>query len=1451
MLGGGGEVSISLAGCLYPFIALVQAASGNGLLLSSVLESVERLVRCGLFGMLVGIDRMLMVMMMLGIELYDERDSIPVYRLLVTAITSVRFDVGEYANDELLMLRFLQTLRTVLFRADWLSKQLGDQEMCSVVEMLFGLFVIPRMTEYARREVESAVRSVCELLLDRLREEPFRCLDDRFSGTLSITMGFPGVRGDEKVPLPPALAKLEAEIAAAKLAQEAVRSEGSTSGASASSQPTSVPPSPGSSKKETASLWNVPLEECVLPAAVQPYSILTILELFDYLLRILDIEEKKSSERLRGLCLSILADFIHNASPAIIHDYEPVWHLVSKKVARVAIQLFSYTETSSITLPLHRICIILFGRYRRAMMAQTELFITTLIACLNQRPVAGKPTPLTRISKEFYLELLAHLCLDPMFIPDLYVIFECGSSFGFVLTSFLGALTSAALMDPKGAGYVDASVYLLAIDVLLVLLRAVDTAVSGTLLTPEDPRLEPAELRKNRQLKHLHQKAAELFNADPKTAFVFLQEQQLLSSPPTVTETAKFLRRTAGLDKKAIGELLSKPSQVELFKEFLTDFNLAGLELDEALRLVLESFRLPGEAQQIQRIMEAIASAYYRASPHHQQVFRSEDAVFLLAYSIVMLNTDQHNSQVRHRMTAADFIRNNRGINDGGNFEEAFLRRIYQAIRETEIVMPEERNAETAFHFVWNEQLKKYTEETQTRPPSSLDVYVGDVMEMVWQPCLDCFKTCILSPCHCRAHLNIVVILSPRTEKSSSLAVRGFYELGHLADHYLSSAHLESLIGSLVDCLAFYEITANPVGNQLPRYLARSEMFKLLVRCFFDQFRLHGGQMRGGCWGHFVSHLLLLVQASVVTLATFEVARDACSPTSSTTVSPRSLPKSEIGLFSTLTQYLAASPSADALVDPETHSSAMAFVKTCRLEEIMRDSRFLPEPSLLSLLEAMTVQITFIKPAAWEVEALVFLIDLVVHTAWCNRDRISGFWDLLFRHFAELARDLSIPPILREHCILGVGRLALRLADRPEMQKEVVQFFQLLCYLPPDAFQQLADAALSLVLRIVELDPPVLHGTAIWPNYFTLLSLAARSNTGGPYAFALLTSIIREEGVLFPLEFYSEYVDLLNGFIAMAGSTASSLSASGEILPSPVDLAIQALYKLVQLEQNVRKLDGVAVGTGWNEYVIPVHCALVQQCYHPVRQVRQQALSLIQRTLLATDYGSLACECLLEEFRTVLLPLLEELEKAHGRVPRMSEQEMEEIQVRASSVLSRVLLSNLKTLFPLHDDGVAPGVFEMWRVLVGQLVRLLEGPGDLIRESVPETVKNMLLVMAASGVLLPGGTGATAELWRVTWEMLGPALPHVHDEITQMHAGDHPQGADAIGLANNLDQLAISTEQIVDNVNPRSPRDESKETQQGPSSALRESKGSPGSDAEEMAVASPGEEKPRVDSLDV
>ena len=58
-----------------------------------------------------------------------------------------------------------------------------------------------------------------------------------------------------------------------------------------------------------------------------------------------------------------------------------------------------------------------------------------------------------------------------------------------------------------------------------------------------------------------------------------------------------------------------------------------------------------------------------------------------------MLNTDAHSPQVKNRMTKNDFLKNNRGINDGQDLPEDMLSTIYDEIVSNEIRMKDEVDA--------------------------------------------------------------------------------------------------------------------------------------------------------------------------------------------------------------------------------------------------------------------------------------------------------------------------------------------------------------------------------------------------------------------------------------------------------------------------------------------------------------------------------------------------------------------------------------------------------------------------------------------------------------------------------------------------------------------------------------------------------------------------------------
>ena len=152
-----------------------------------------------------------------------------------------------------------------------------------------------------------------------------------------------------------------------------------------------------------------------------------------------------------------------------------------------------------------------------------------------------------------------------------------------------------------------------------------------------------------------------------------------------------FCAATPQLSKAAVGDFLSGPEDLSkaVLAEFTAAFDFGSLEIDGALRIYLQSFRLPGEAQKIDRLMESFAAALFAANP---VPFANADAAYVLAFSIIMLNTDLHSPKIAqaNKMTLEQFISNNRGINDGKNLPQPYLERVYAAIQTEEIKMSEE-----------------------------------------------------------------------------------------------------------------------------------------------------------------------------------------------------------------------------------------------------------------------------------------------------------------------------------------------------------------------------------------------------------------------------------------------------------------------------------------------------------------------------------------------------------------------------------------------------------------------------------------------------------------------------------------------------------------------------------------------------------------------------------------
>eukprot|EP00123_Amoebidium_parasiticum_P018335 comp24173_c0_seq6/m.44187 comp24173_c0_seq6/g.44187 ORF comp24173_c0_seq6/g.44187 comp24173_c0_seq6/m.44187 type:complete len:1717 (-) comp24173_c0_seq6:350-5500(-) len=233
----------------------------------------------------------------------------------------------------------------------------------------------------------------------------------------------------------------------------------------------------------------------------------------------------------------------------------------------------------------------------------------------------------------------------------------------------------------------------------------------------------PQDFEVKKKHKEVVEEALSRFNEKPKKGLRFAQDKGLCGKSPT--EVAEWFQKEDRLSKTAIGEFLGENDDYckAVMYAYVDAMDFANHPFVDALRLFLEGFRLPGEAQKIDRLMEKFAARYCETNPKNE-AFENADTAYVLAYSIIMLTTDLHSTNVHKKMTIDEFVRNNRGINDGKDLPREFLVAIYEDIQANEIRVKEDRAQKKTTYApaqLLNEKTRKalYRAEMETRLQSA------------------------------------------------------------------------------------------------------------------------------------------------------------------------------------------------------------------------------------------------------------------------------------------------------------------------------------------------------------------------------------------------------------------------------------------------------------------------------------------------------------------------------------------------------------------------------------------------------------------------------------------------------------------------------------------------------------------------------------------------------------
>ncbi|KAJ7404850.1 IQ motif and SEC7 domain-containing protein 3 [Pitangus sulphuratus] len=241
--------------------------------------------------------------------------------------------------------------------------------------------------------------------------------------------------------------------------------------------------------------------------------------------------------------------------------------------------------------------------------------------------------------------------------------------------------------------------------------------------------------------KRLYRIGLNLFNINPDKGIQFLISRGFI--PDTPIGVAHFLLQRKGLSRQMIGEFLGnskKQFNRDVLDCVVDEMDFSGMELDEALRKFQAHIRVQGEAQKVERLIEAFrrvamegllkcgvlcatvayeprlcqmyggmkgtkgqseASAdmsaskgfpvhcqrYCMCNPDVVQQFHNPDTIFILAFAIILLNTDMYSPNIKpdRKMMLEDFIRNLRGVDDGADIPRDLVVGIYERIQQKEL----------------------------------------------------------------------------------------------------------------------------------------------------------------------------------------------------------------------------------------------------------------------------------------------------------------------------------------------------------------------------------------------------------------------------------------------------------------------------------------------------------------------------------------------------------------------------------------------------------------------------------------------------------------------------------------------------------------------------------------------------------------------------------------------
>ncbi|GLB02791.1 GDP/GTP exchange factor for ARF [Aspergillus tubingensis] len=1348
-------------------------------------------------------------------------------QLLSAAITHCRFEASDSAADEIVLLRILKLMEGMLSRPE--GELLGDESVCEMMETGLSMCCQVRLSEVLRRSAEMAMVNMCQVIFMRLShleiseddetgsQAPLRTESEQTNLKMD-----PSVDGNTVTSQHPSAMGSDTGVTD--------RDRGSRDGSPEqmlNGSAVAAPPNPQDDTGDEVKPYSLPsIRELfrVLIDLLDPHNRQHTEPMKVMALRIIDVALEVAGPSIaKHPSLATLAqDDLCRHLFQLVRSENIAILTASLRVAgtllltcRPVLKLQQELYLSYLVACLHPKVEIpkepginpaLYDgvpqvpKLVKPSPSQTNSGRSTPVPVKDRQQLGlegGSRRPETR---EAMVESIGVLARIPSFMVELFINYDCDVDRADLCEDMVGLLSRSAF--PDSATWSTTNVPPLCLDALLGYVQFIYDRLDDEPSHEGFPSIE--QLRSQRRTKKLIIHAAQKFNEDPKAGIAYLASHGIIEDPSDPALVARFLKGTTRLSKKMLGEYLSKRNNEELLDAFVELFDFSGKTIVDALRDLLGAFRLPGESPLIERIVTTFTEKYMQKAQPAQ--IADKDAAFVLTYAIIMLNTELYNPNIKsqNRMSCTDFSRNLRGVNSGQDFAPEFLQEIYDSIKHNEIILPDEHDNQHAFDFAWRELLLKSSSAGEL-VVGETNIYDAEMFAATWKPVVATLS---------------YVFMSASDDAVYSRVVTGFDQCAQIAARH----GLTDAFDRIVFCLSSISTlaTEKPPSTALNTEVQagqKSVMVSELAVKFGRDFRaqlaavvlfrvLASNEAAVQQGWTYVARILsnLFINSLIPALDSNLTAELDISPIPLQTPSQvvdRDGRNTETGLLSAFTSYL-SSYAADEPPEPsdeelENTLCTVDCITACSTADILANIKSLPLETVTLVVEALLAQmpeesapaVIVVKPERPSAGSrasngrtdgsrsnydpgMMYLLELATILTLRDSQTLEALGERLLTTLQAFIRDarnihsLALSRII--HYLLNLLRLS---HDQPFMRVPVI--LHGISGFDQDILESVAVTVVKSLSRCISSPGLLRNEITVSPDFWSILQRLLPHKEAAPLVFDLLHSIVDSNPPIITADNYEAAVGLANDFIS-AGSVGyieeRQRDAHGRrgkaVKPSKpsenevVSRGVKAIGFVLQLTRRVPSLikqSHLEESEAWSAYWSPIFQSLTAQCINPCRDIRHHAVSALQRTLLSLEISSTDEKEWTAIFDQVLFPLILRLLKPE--VYHSDPLGMGETRVQVAILVCKIFLRYLDQL-PNRD-----GMLDLWLKILDILDRMMNsGQGDSLEEAIPESLKNILLVMADGGYLVPPSQDPSKEpIWTETKKRLERFLPDLFKEI--------------------------------------------------------------------------------------